>query len=75
MKKRLNNRYFILRHGQNTHQKRNQKRKKPKIYYWPDSPPARLTKKGKRQIKIAAGKLKKQRISFEIGLELRINIL
>jgi broad specificity phosphatase PhoE len=52
---KLNNRYFILRHGQTIHQI-----EKPGItYFWPeDKPPASLTDLGKKQIKNVAEKLK-----------------
>lgn len=60
MKKKLNNQYFILRHGQTTQQTKREKF----TYNWPDKPPVRLTKKGERQIKIAAKKLKKEKINF-----------
>jgi len=60
MKKKLNNQYFILRHGQTIHQTRNIKL----IYKWPDNPPVKLTKKGEKQIKEAAKKLKKEKIDL-----------
>jgi len=57
---KLNNKYFILRHGQTIHQ---EKRKKF-IYNWPDKPPVKLTKKGIKQIEKAAKKLKSQKIDL-----------
>lgn len=60
MKKKFNNQYFILRHGQTTQQVERAKF----TYNWPDKPLVRLTKKGERQIKIAAKKLKKEKINF-----------
>lgn len=60
MKKKLNNKYFILRHGQTSQQVKRENL----TYNWPDKPPVKLTKRGKKQIKIAAKKLKKERIDF-----------
>lgn len=60
MKKKLNNQYFILRHGQTTHQTKEKKF----IYNWPDNPPVKLTRKGAKQIKAAAKKLKKEKIDL-----------
>lgn len=60
MKKKLNNQYFILRHGQTIHQTK----RKPQIYHWPDKASVKLTRKGARQIKEAAKKLKKEKIDF-----------
>lgn len=60
MKKNFKNKYFILRHGQTTQQKKNKKF----IYKWPDTPPAKLTKTGISQIKKAAKRLKKKRIDL-----------
>ena len=60
MKKKLNNSYFILRHGQTIHQTK----KKPQIYKWPDKPPVKLTEKGVKQIKKVAKKLKKEKIDL-----------
>jgi len=61
MRRKLKNKYFILRHGQSTHQT-----KKPRIvYFWPeDRPPASLTRKGYNQIKKAAQNLKKKKIDL-----------
>jgi len=60
MKLRLNNHYFILRHGQTIHQEK----EKDFIYNWPDKPPTKLTRKGINQIKKAAKKLKSQKIDL-----------
>ena len=60
MKPKLNNQYFILRHGQTSQQV---KRKKF-IYNWPDIPPAKLTKKGIGQIEKSAKKLTSQKIDL-----------
>jgi len=60
MKKRFNNHYFILRHGQTTQQVK----RKDFIYNWPDKPPIKLTRKGINQIKKAAKKLKSQKIDL-----------
>jgi len=60
MKKKLNNQYFILRHGQTIHQTKNIKF----IYNWPDNPPVKLTEKGEKQIKEVAEKLKKNKIDL-----------
>lgn len=53
---KVKNKYFLLRHGETTHQV-----EKPEIiYFWPeDKPPAKLTDKGKEQIKKVAKILKK----------------
>ena len=52
------NKYYILRHGYSlrNHQKI--------ISSWPEIKPLPLTKKGKRQIKLAARKLKKEKIDL-----------
>lgn len=60
MKKKLRNQYFILRHGQTTQQTQRERL----TYNWPDKPPVKLTKKGKKQIKTAAKKLKKKGLDF-----------
>lgn len=54
MKQKLNNQYFILRHGQTTQQTK----KKEFTYNWPDKPPVKLTRIGEKQIKTVAKKLK-----------------
>jgi len=61
MRSKLKNKYFILRHGESTHQT-----ERPNlIYYWPeDKPPASLTKKGQNQIKKQAKYLKDKKIDF-----------
>lgn len=61
MRRHLRNKYFILRHGESTHQV-----EKPNIvYYWPeDNPPAPLTKKGRELIKKRAKSLKNKNISL-----------
>jgi len=60
MKLKLNNYYFILRHGQTTQQTK----KKEFIYNWPDISPVKLTNKGINQIRKAAKKLKKEKIDL-----------
>jgi len=60
MKKKFNNQYFILRHGQTTQQTKREKF----TYRWPDAPPVKLTRKGERQIGQAAKKLRKSKIDL-----------
>lgn len=60
MKKRFNNHYFILRHGQTIQQVK----RKDFIYNWPDKPPVKLTRRGIKQIEKAAKKLKSQKIDL-----------
>ena len=60
MRKKLNNRYFILRHGLIDQQIK----RKEFIYNWPDVPPIKLTRAGINQIKKAAKILKKERIDL-----------
>ncbi|MCJ7786944.1 histidine phosphatase family protein [Patescibacteria group bacterium] len=56
----MQNIYFILRHGQTSYQV-----KKEKICYpWPEPLPILLTEKGKKQIKVAAKKLKEEKIDL-----------
>ena len=56
----MQNTYFILRHGQTSHQL-----KKERICYpWPEPSPILLTEKGKKQIKVVAKKLKKEKIDL-----------
>ena len=43
---RLNNNYFILRHGENIYQTK----KKKFAYPWPERTPVRLTKRGKKEV-------------------------
>jgi broad specificity phosphatase PhoE len=57
---KLKNRYFILRHGQTIYQIK----KKDYIYSWPEKPPVKLTKKGEKQVKVAAKKLKKEKLDL-----------
>lgn len=57
---KLNNQYFLLRHGQTIYQK---KRKKF-TYPWPDNPPVKLTKDGEKQIKDVVKKLKTRKIDL-----------
>ena len=58
---RLRSKYFILRHGQTIYQTR----KKDFVYPpFPEKPAIKLTKKGTRQIKAAAKKLKKAGINL-----------
>lgn len=54
------NQYYILRHGQTTHQLKNKKT----IYPWPEKKPILLTKLGEKQIKKAAKELKKKKIDL-----------
>jgi len=56
----MRNIYFILRHGETTYQTK----KKGMMYSWPESIPIKLTKKGEKQIKAIAKKLKKTRIDL-----------
>ena len=56
----MQNNYFILRHGQTTYQLKKEKI----IYPWPESPPILLTEKGKKQIRVAAEKLKPKKIDL-----------
>jgi broad specificity phosphatase PhoE len=57
---KLNNKYYLLRHGQTIHQL-----KKPDfIYPRPDSSKIRLTKKGKEQIKKSVSRLKGTKVDF-----------
>jgi len=61
MEAKLRNKYFILRHGETTHQTQ----EKHLVYYWPDSnPPVSLTKKGQTQIKEIAKYLKDKKIDL-----------
>lgn len=55
---KLRNQYFILRHGQTIFQTK----KKGFIYPWPEKNPICLTEKGEEQIKLAAQKIKKEKI-------------
>ena len=55
---KLKNKYFILRHGQTIFQTK----KKGFIYPWPEKNPICLTEKGEEQIKLAAQKIKKEKI-------------
>jgi broad specificity phosphatase PhoE len=57
---KLNNEYFILRHGETSQQTK----RKEFIYKWPDSPPVKLTKKGIQQVKKVAKRLKKTKIDL-----------
>ena len=57
----LQNKYFVLRHGQTIHQTK----KRGIVYGWPDDePPCGLTKFGKEQIKKSVKKLKKKDIDL-----------
>lgn len=56
----MNNTYFILRHGETTHQIK----KERIIYPWPESSPILLNEKGKKQIKSVAEKLKAEKIDL-----------
>ena len=59
--KELKNRYFLLRHGQTTHQIKNP----GIIYHWPDgNPPYALTELGRKQIKKQLSKLQKAKINL-----------
>lgn len=57
---KLNNQYFILRHGQTIYQKK----KRDFVYPWPDNPPVRLTREGKKQIENLAKKIRKFKIDY-----------
>lgn len=60
MRRKLKNKYFILRHGETTHQTK----KSGVIYCWPeDKPPASLTKKGRKQIEKRAQELKNKKFA------------
>lgn len=57
----MRNTYFILRHGQTIHQTK----KRGIVYGWPDdSPPAVLTKLGKKQVEKAVQQLKNEKIDL-----------
>ncbi|MDP2967172.1 MAG: histidine phosphatase family protein [bacterium] len=56
----MKNHYFILRHGETIHQQE----KKDIIYPFPEKEPIGLTEKGKKQIKKAASRLKKEKIDI-----------
>ncbi len=56
----LKNNYYILRHGETTHQTK----RKDFTYSSLENKTARLTKKGENQIKTAANKLKKEKIDL-----------
>ncbi|MCD6550050.1 histidine phosphatase family protein [bacterium] len=55
----MRNTYFLLRHGENTHQVENS----GVVYPWPEPFPILLTQKGRREVKKAAKELK------EIGID------
>jgi len=58
---KLRNKYFILRHGQSTHQIE----KPGVVYYWPeDKPPANLTNTGRKQIQERVKRLKGKKIDL-----------
>ncbi|MCK4474010.1 histidine phosphatase family protein [Candidatus Parcubacteria bacterium] len=57
----MQNKYFILRHGQTIHQTR----KKGLVYGWPDAkPPIELTKLGRKQVKKSVQELKNKNIDL-----------
>jgi isoleucyl-tRNA synthetase len=58
---KLKNKYFILRHGESTHQT-----ERPNlVYYWPeDKPPASLTRVGRGQIEEKVKQLKDKKIDL-----------
>jgi broad specificity phosphatase PhoE len=56
----MKNSYFILRHGQTPYRLKKEKTSYP----WPESSPILLTQKGKKQIKVSAKKLKKEKIDL-----------
>ena len=59
METELKNRYFFVRHGQNTHQAEHP----GIIYLWPDgNPPYALSELGKEQVRTAGEELKKEKI-------------
>jgi len=57
---KLRNKYFILRHGETIYLTK----KKNFTYPRPDKPPVELTKKGEKQVKFVAKKLKKVGINL-----------
>ena len=64
MNKKYNNKYYILRHGEST------ANRKKIISCWPEIIPSPLTKKGRGQIKIAAKKLKNKKIDLIFSSDL-----
>jgi len=56
----MQNSYFILRHGQTSYQLKKEKM----CYPCPEPSPILLTEKGKKQIKVAAKKLKEEKIDL-----------
>jgi len=59
--KELKNKYFLLRHGQTTHQIKSPET----VYYWPDgNPPYELTELGRSQIQEKALQLKDKNIDL-----------
>lgn len=56
----MNNQYFILRHGETIHQTK----KKNMTYPWPEKSPIKLTKRGQKQIREKAKRLKKRKIDL-----------
>lgn len=56
----MNNTYYMLRHGQTAYQLD----KKGTIYPWPELSPVPLTEEGKKQVRAAAGELKKKNIDL-----------
>jgi len=60
----MNNQYYILRHGKSLRNKKNI------ASCWPEKPPQPLTREGKRQIKKAARKLKKNKIDLIFSSDL-----
>jgi len=57
---KLNNHYFLLRHGQTIYQTK----KKGLLYPFPEKPAVKLTKEGEKQIEKLAGKLKNEKIDL-----------
>lgn len=58
--RKLRNKYYILRHGDNTYMTKRKGWTYPKV----DSPRVRLTKKGKKQVRASARRLKKEKIDL-----------
>ena len=56
----MQNTYFLLRHGQTTHQLKKEKI----IYPWPENEPILLTEKGREEIEIVGENLKKEKIDL-----------
>ena len=57
---KINNQYFILRHGETIYQAQ----KIERIYSWPEKSPIKLSQKGEREIKKIAKLFKKKKIDL-----------